>query len=125
MTRARWRKRELRIPRASERFGMSLSTSGVAVLAASLLARVARARVHPTVETPGTVRSCVKGLITHRPNMPRLAVTAGSRGIPGVEEIVRATVDALLELGASPPVGSAMGSHGGATSEGQRRLLAP
>ena len=103
---------------------MSLSTSGVAVLAASLLARVARARVHPTVETPGTVRSCVKGLITHRPNMPRLAVTAGSRGIPGVEEIVRATVDALLELGAAPQIISSMGSHGGATSEGQRSLLA-
>src|SRR5205823_4713953 len=38
--------------------------------------------------------------------------------------IARATVDALKELGANPFVVAAMGSHGGATPQGQRELLA-
>jgi hypothetical protein len=37
---------------------------------------------------------------------------------------VRATLDTLRDLGAKPFVVAAMGSHGGATAEGQRELLA-
>ncbi len=53
----------------------------------------------------------------------RIAVGCGSRGIANVAVIVRATLDALKELGAKPFVVAAMGSHGGATLEGQRDLL--
>ena len=57
-----------------------------------------------------------------RPGM-RIAVGCGSRGIKNHGLIARATVDALKELGADPFVVAAMGSHGGATAEGQRALL--
>jgi hypothetical protein len=53
----------------------------------------------------------------------RVAVTAGSRGIASISAIVKATVAALQELGFVPFVVGAMGSHGGATAEGQRELL--
>lgn len=53
----------------------------------------------------------------------RIAVGCGSRGIKHHGAIVKATVDALKELGADPFVVAAMGSHGGATAAGQRALL--
>ncbi len=53
-----------------------------------------------------------------------VAVTAGSRGIANIAVITKATVDHLKSLGAAPYIVPAMGSHGGATAEGQRELLA-
>ena len=52
-----------------------------------------------------------------------VAVTAGSRGVANVDVAVKATVDYLKGLGADPFVVPAMGSHGGATAEGQRSVL--
>jgi hypothetical protein len=52
-----------------------------------------------------------------------VAVTAGSRGIANIAEIIRAIVEHLKGLGAKPFIVPAMGSHGGATAEGQRRLI--
>jgi hypothetical protein len=54
----------------------------------------------------------------------RIAVACGSRGIRNYLPITKATVEALTQLGAKPFIVAAMGSHGGATSEGQRELLA-
>jgi hypothetical protein len=53
-----------------------------------------------------------------------VAVGVGSRGIANLATMVRATLDALRDMGAHPFVVAAMGSHGGATSDGQRQLLA-
>jgi hypothetical protein len=53
-----------------------------------------------------------------------VALGVGSRGIANIAVIVRATLDALRELGTRPFVVAAMGSHGGATADGQRQLLA-
>lgn len=58
-----------------------------------------------------------------KPGM-RIAVACGSRGIANYLAIAKATVDALIKLGAEPFIVAAMGSHGGATSPGQRELLA-
>ncbi len=58
-----------------------------------------------------------------RPGMS-VAVTAGSRGIARIDEILRAVVDGLKEMGAEPFIVPAMGSHGGATAEGQVEILA-
>ena len=58
-----------------------------------------------------------------RPGM-RIAVGCGSRGIRNYLTIAQATIAALQEFGAQPFVVAAMGSHGGATAEGQRELLA-
>ena len=58
-----------------------------------------------------------------KPGM-RIAITAGSRGIANVDVITRSIVDYVREKGGEPFVVAAMGSHGGATSEGQREILA-
>jgi hypothetical protein len=52
-----------------------------------------------------------------------VAITAGSRGIHDKPAIVRAAGDWLRSLGAEPFVVPAMGSHGGATAEGQVEML--
>jgi Lactate racemase N-terminal domain len=54
----------------------------------------------------------------------RVLVAVGSRGIANLATMVRATLDVLRDLGTKPAVVAAMGSHGGATPEGQRELLA-
>lgn len=53
-----------------------------------------------------------------------VAVTAGSRGIADLATVVRAAGAWLRDAGAQPFVVPAMGSHGGATAEGQLQLLA-
>ena len=53
-----------------------------------------------------------------------VAITAGSRGIAEINLIIKAAVDYFKSLGAQPFIVAAMGSHGGGTSEGQRRILA-
>ncbi|MBP2673035.1 MAG: hypothetical protein H6Q85_3101, partial [candidate division NC10 bacterium] len=54
----------------------------------------------------------------------RVAVTGGSRGVANIATILRTTCDCLKELGAQPFIVPAMGSHGGATAEGQLKVLA-
>lgn len=53
-----------------------------------------------------------------------VAITAGSRGIHDKPVVVREIGAWLRELGADPFVVPAMGSHGGATPEGQTTMLA-
>ena len=53
-----------------------------------------------------------------------VAITAGSRGIHDKPAVVRAAGQWLRSVGADPFVVPAMGSHGGATAEGQVRMLA-
>lgn len=54
----------------------------------------------------------------------RVAITAGSRGISGIDRILKAAVDTLRSMGFDPFIIAAMGSHGGGTEAGQRGLLA-
>lgn len=63
----------------------------------------------------------VKQLI--KPGM-KIAIAAGSRGIANLAQIVKATVDFLKGCGTEPFIIPAMGSHGGATAEGQKQVLA-
>lgn len=58
-----------------------------------------------------------------RPGMT-IAVTAGSRGISNMPLILRTLVDYLSGMGTVPFIVPAMGSHGGATAEGQLEMLA-
>ncbi|MDF2874450.1 MAG: hypothetical protein K0R22_1133 [Sporomusa sp.] len=53
----------------------------------------------------------------------RIAILAGSRGIARIDKIISALVQALKQLGAVPFIVPAMGSHGGATAEGQIEVL--
>ena len=52
-----------------------------------------------------------------------VAITAGSRGIANIHIIIKSIVDNLKGLGAEPFVVPAMGSHGGATAEGQQGIV--
>jgi uncharacterized protein (DUF362 family) len=54
----------------------------------------------------------------------RVAVAVGSRGIANLREIVSGVIGILREAGMKPFVVPAMGSHGGATPEGQAHVLA-
>ena len=65
----------------------------------------------------------LNGKLAIRPGA-RIAVGVGSRGLSNLPEIVRAVVAKLKAAGASPFITPAMGSHGGATAEGQLELLA-
>ncbi|MDF2964581.1 MAG: hypothetical protein K0S39_6316 [Paenibacillus sp.] len=53
----------------------------------------------------------------------RIALTAGSRGIANIHLILKAVVKQLRDWGAEPFIFPAMGSHGGATAEGQVEVL--
>lgn len=54
----------------------------------------------------------------------RVAITAGSRGIHGIDKIVGEVVRHVASLGGQPFIVPAMGSHGGATAAGQAKMLA-
>lgn len=57
-----------------------------------------------------------------KPDMS-IAITAGSRGIRNVDIITKAIVDFVKSKGAKPFIVPAMGSHGGATAQGQLEVL--
>jgi hypothetical protein len=91
------------------------------------IARVRRTYVQPAVaDLAAAVEEAIGGsrLAARKRSGSRIAITAGSRGISGIDRIARATVDALRARGFDPFVVSAMGSHGGGTAQGQRDLLA-
>jgi len=52
-----------------------------------------------------------------------VAITAGSRGITNLALVMRAVVGELRRIGAKPFIVPAMGSHGGATARGQKKIL--
>ncbi len=57
-----------------------------------------------------------------KPGM-EIAVAVGSRGLDRIIELTAVTVKFLKDLGAKPFIVPSMGSHGGATAEGQRAVL--
>ncbi len=91
------------------------------------LARVRQSIPQPRIEdVPGTVRRLIRSskLAERVPRGGSIAVGIGSRGVSGIALIAKTTVDTLREMGYQPFIVAAMGSHGGATSAGQRELLA-
>jgi hypothetical protein len=59
---------------------------------------------------------------TIKPGMS-VALTAGSRGVARIDTILRSLVEILRDMGAEPFIVPSMGSHGGATAEGQVEIL--
>ncbi|MCP4270332.1 MAG: DUF2088 domain-containing protein, partial [Candidatus Brocadiaceae bacterium] len=53
-----------------------------------------------------------------------IAITAGSRGISKINTITKTVIDELVRLQGKPFIIPAMGSHGGATANGQINVLA-
>jgi len=73
------------------------------------------AEVHQQLAKPGLLSRIKPG--------DSVAITAGSRGIANMPDILQAVVTELKTIGASPFIVPAMGSHGGATAEGQADVL--
>ena len=92
------------------------------------LPRLARVRQRFDTSHITDIRAAVaRGFAAHAhavvtPGM-RVAITAGSRGIANIAELTAAVVAETRARGAEPFVVAAMGSHGGATAEGQRDVL--
>ena len=64
-----------------------------------------------------------KGLAKRVRKGQRIAITAGSRGIANIPEILRTVVEEVKTAGGEPFLIPAMGSHGGATAQGQVETL--
>lgn len=91
------------------------------------VAKVRQAVPQPQVaDIPGTVKRLIEesGLRNRVPTGGTIALGVGSRGITTIPVVARAAVDTLKGMGYRPFIVAAMGSHGGATAEGQRELLA-
>ena len=79
---------------------------------------------------PADIPAAVAGELSREPFRSKIrpgmsiAITAGSRGIANVDLITRSIVDFVKARGAVPFIVPAMGSHGGATAEGQLEVLA-
>ncbi len=79
----------------------------------------------PTDQIPERAGDAVEDLaLDDVPEGGEVAVGVGSRGIANLPALVRGVIERLDELGYEPFVFPAMGSHGGATAEGQREMLA-
>ena len=77
----------------------------------------------PVDEIPARVRSELQPLLNCLVPGERVAITAGSRGIANIAAILRACGEVIRDVGADAFVMPAMGSHGGATADGQREML--
>src|SRR5439155_14806816 len=73
---------------------------------------------------PACVPAALQPLLDRIIPEDRVAITAGSRGIANMPAILRACGEAIREVSGDPFIIPAMGSHGGATADGQRDLLA-
>jgi hypothetical protein len=88
--------------------------------------RVSCARDHPTVDD---VTAASVDALADIPELDDLdpgssvGITAGSRGIEVMPEVLEAIVSELQSRELEPFIFPAMGSHGGATPEGQRETL--
>ena len=76
-------------------------------------------------DIPGAIRSELERIESRKIILPgqRVAVTAGSRGIHKIDVIIRTLAHELKGMKAEPFIVPAMGSHGGATAEGQKKVL--
>lgn len=79
----------------------------------------------PVTDVEGTARrSVIERFSSESVSGLSVAVGAGSRGLSGRVELLRGAIRGLRDLGASPFVVPAMGSHGGATADGQVAMMA-
>jgi len=77
----------------------------------------------PSNEIPAAVRRELEALKGRVHPGARVAIATGSRGIANHAAIVKACGEAVRAAGGHPFIMPAMGSHGGATAEGQRDVL--
>ena len=98
--------RDVPVPRMV-RIRQSFAAPEVADVAGTLIEQLAK---------PGVIDQVKPGM--------RIAIGVGSRGIAEIPTLVRVLVEQIKKQGGIPFIVPAMGSHGGATAEGQRDVLA-
>ncbi|HXA63373.1 MAG TPA: lactate racemase domain-containing protein [Streptosporangiaceae bacterium] len=84
--------------------------------------RTQRPAVEP-LDAGAAVSAALQPLLASLRPGARIALGVGSRGIAGLAEVVTACVATLRAAGAQPFIVPAMGSHGGATGQGQEHIL--
>ncbi|MFE4707304.1 lactate racemase domain-containing protein [Peribacillus simplex] len=82
-------------------------------------------RTPQIADVAGEVKKAIKeaGVLSRINEDDRVAIAVGSRGVADLPTLVRETVAAVQEAGGNPFIVPAMGSHGGATAEGQIDVL--
>ena len=79
----------------------------------------------PELDDPiGELNRLLVGKRALVPAGARIGIAVGSRGIHRIDQVVAAVARFIAHNGAHPVVLPAMGSHGGATAEGQKAVLA-
>ncbi len=74
-------------------------------------------------DVEGTLREGLSASCASITPGARIAITCGSRGIDKYVDMVRTVVEFVKEKGGNPILIPSMGSHGGATGEGQAEVL--
>jgi len=119
-----------RLSLTKEPFMASVQTSSpLDVFSQTALPRWARFRQHVNDEEVDSIHEAIAREFA-KPDIgsaiepgSRVVLTAGSRGIDRIAEVLKAAVEQVRARGGEPFVIPAMGSHGGATPEGQRALI--
>ena len=91
------------------------------------MALIERGFDHPRIDDVAAATRAALDDVSNLESLPdgaEVGITAGSRGIHDMPEMLRAIVDEMDARGFEPFVFPAMGSHGGATAAGQREALA-
>ncbi len=79
---------------------------------------------HPFIaDIDKEIRKEIKKIDLSKKEGKTVAITCGSRGITDYFSIVKSLADVLKENSMKPFIVPAMGSHGGGTAEGQKKLL--
>jgi len=89
-------------------------------------ARVSRSRDPPRIDDVGAATASAVDTLENLETLEsgaEIGITAGSRGIHDMPAMLSGMVTRLQERGFEPFIFPAMGSHGGATAEGQRGTL--
>lgn len=74
-------------------------------------------------DIPGIVRKQFAASGVSFQSGEKIAVCCGSRGIANIATVTKTLIEELRKLGVEPFIVPAMGSHGGATAEGQQEVL--
>ncbi len=77
----------------------------------------------PLQDVSAAVSAALDAAGLRLPSGGEIAITAGSRGIANIPEIIRAAGDWLKARNCRPFIVPCMGSHNGGTAEGQREMI--
>ncbi len=109
----------------STAFRLTEEHSGIGVGDLPMMMRVRQEFPRPIeADIAGAVRREIAPFLGRISTGARIAVTGSSRGIPNLAMVLKEVVTCIREVGGEPFVVPGMGSHGGATAEGQVAVLA-